>query len=141
MGGLTKDQILQAHDLKTEEVPVPEWEQDGQPSPYVLVRCPTAKERDEYEHSLMEAHRVGKRVQLTPNFHNAKARMAVKCIVDEEGNRIFSDLDAEALGDKSASALNRIVDVIERLAGITEETKEGLRKNSLTGQSDDSSSD
>lgn len=46
---LTKDEILQADDLLQEEVPVPEWKEDG----IVLARGLTAEEKEEFEDSLL----------------------------------------------------------------------------------------
>ncbi len=132
---LDRSAILGADDLGSEIVQVPEWNNG-----HVRVRGLTAAERDAYEQSLMEATRTGKRTKITPKLQNAKARMAVLCIVDADGKRMFTDEDAAALGEKSASALNRIVEAIQKLSGMSDEDLEELEKNSGTGQSDDSSS-
>lgn len=131
---LDRNAILGADDLGRETVDVPEW------GGAVHVRGLTAAERDAYEASLMDATRTGKRTKITPKLQNAKARMAVLCIIDDKGDRVFTDADADALGKKSASALNRIVEAIQELSGMSEEDIEELEKNSPSGQSDDSSS-
>ena len=130
---LTKDAILSADDLARAEVDV-EAEWGGT----VLVRELTGTERDDYEYSLMQVYSRGKQTSIKPNFANAKARLAVKAIINEDGSRVFTDADAKILGDKSASALNKIVDEIQRLSGMTQKDLEELEKNSVAGPSDGS---
>ena len=125
---LTKEQILGSLDLKRETVEVPEW------GGTILVRELTAEERDAYEASLMEAKKVGKRVEFQPNLKNVKAKMAAKCIIDHAGTRVFTDLEAVALGRKSGAALSNICDVIERLSGLDKKSKEELEGNLEVGQ-------
>lgn len=129
---LGKDAILKAEDLPRETVPVDEWEADAS----VLVRGLMGDERDSYEQSLAKVRRVGKKTEITPTLDNIKARLCVIAIIDEEGNRVFTDVDAKALGQKSALVLNRIVDVIERLSGMTKEDLEELTGNLEDAQSD-----
>jgi len=136
MAILTKDQILAAEDLKSELVDFSEW-WGGE----AWVRGLTGQQRDDYEASCMRASGSGRGVRLTPDFSNSNARLAVKCLVDADGKRIFADADAKALGEKSAGAISKCVAVVRRLSGMDEEAAEILRKNSLTGQSDDSTSD
>ncbi len=99
---LTRDQILQANDLPRERVDVPEW------GGVVYVRTMTAQERDDFEQSTLGE-------DGRPSMGNIRARLAVCTVVDEDGNRLFEDGDAEALGRKSASAVNRIFEVAQRL--------------------------
>jgi len=115
MAILNKEQILQAKDCVTETVSVPEWGGD------VLVRTLTGQERDEYEFALLG---MGKK-----NFTNARARLAALTIVDEKGNRLFTDKDIHALGKKSGKSLQRIFNVAQRLNNVTDEDIEELEKN------------
>lgn len=131
---LTKDQIQACINLRSEVVFVPEWGGD------VMVRELTGEERDSYEQSIFEARRVGNKTEITPNLRNVKARMVVRCVINEDGTRLFGDADVEWVGKKSASALNRIVDVAERLSGLTKKDVAELEKNSATGQPEGSSS-
>lgn len=128
MAKLTKEQILQASDKVTEEVPVPEW--GGE----VLVRNLTGKERDEYEASITLQTRQGVKVNLA----QARSKLLVKTIVGEDGERLFDDKDIQLLGDKSAQALQRVFDVATRLSGLSKEDVEELLGNSEDGQSEDS---
>jgi len=109
---LTKDQILAAEDVKVEEVEVPEW------GGVVLVRGMTGIERDEFESKLV----VGEGPNAKVDTRNVRAKLVAFCVVDEEGNRIFSDADVELLGKKSAAALQRVFDVAQRLSGMKEDS-------------------
>lgn len=119
MALLSRDAILQAQDLPTERVEVPEW--GGE----VIVRGLTAAERDQFEQSIVEARGKDTRV----NLRNIRAKLVALCVVDEEGKRLFKDEDAELLGRKSAVALNRIFEVAQRLSGLRPEDVEELAGN------------
>ncbi len=127
---LEKDAILKADDLPRETVKVPEWDGD------VLVRGLTSKQRDEYMDSHMKIEAtVGGKPKVT--IANSEALLAVRCIISEDGNRMFSDSDANRLAQKSGAAIHRIVEVIERLSGLVDKTSEEAAKNSETPQGDD----
>jgi hypothetical protein len=128
---LNKAEILAKDDLKTEDVFVPEWDA------WVKVRSLNASERDHFEASTVQ--RNGKRV--TTNLENIRARLCLLCMVDEEGNRLFDEGDTFPLGGKSASALDRVFTVAQRLNGLRDEDVDELAKNSNAGQSEDSVSD
>lgn len=120
MARLNKQAILQVVDLATEEVEVPEW------GGSVLVRGMTGTERDLFETEIVLL-RDGKKAELVRE--NIRAKLVARCIVDDEGERVFEDADIQALGKKSASALDRIFSVAQRLSGITKEDAEELAKN------------
>lgn len=115
---LTKEQILSADDMQKEVVSVPEWGGD------VWVRAMSASERDKLESEQISARR-DKRDELS----NIRARVCARCIVDDEGNRMFDESDIEALGQKSAAALDRVFDAAQRLNGLSEKDVEALEKN------------
>jgi len=85
---LTRDAILQAQDLPTQDVEVPEW------GGTVRVRALTGAERDAFEQSIVEQR--GKSTRM--NLQNVRAKLVALTVVDENGNRIFSDADAKLLG-------------------------------------------
>jgi hypothetical protein len=116
---LTRDKILQANDIVTEEVMIPEWGDS------VLVRGLTGLERDKFEESVLEQRGKVTRVKL----QNARARLVMLSTVDAEGKQLFGVEDVAALGQKNAAALDRIYDVAARLSGITDEDMEELAKN------------
>lgn len=123
---LGRDEILGANDIKRELVPVPEWGEDAA----VYVRSLTARERDDFERSMIE-FRGDKQ---TVNLAQARAKLAAMAICDENGKRLFTDLDVKALGEKSASALQRVWDVAQGLSKISQEDMDELVKNSDSGQ-------
>lgn len=104
---LSRDSILQAQDIKIELIEVPEW------GGSVYVKGLSGSERDSFEGGLMQ--KDGK----TPNFHNIRAKLVVKTACDADGKRLFTDADIPELTNKSASALQRVFEVAQRLSGIS----------------------
>jgi hypothetical protein len=127
---LTRDAILGAEDLGTEIVDVGEW------GGSVTVRGMTGKERDAFEASILE--RRGKR--MVPNTANVRAKLVARCCLDENGDRLFTDSDAEALGAKSGAAIDRVYEVAARLSGMTDEDIDELVEGFGDPTSADSSS-
>jgi len=124
MSTLKRDDILKVQDITVEKVEVPEWGGD------VYVKALTGTERDLFEASIIETHGQGKsRVRL----ENIRAKLVALSACDEKGERLFSAKDAEALGKKSAAALQRVFVVVQRLSGLTtsdvEELAKGLKEN------------
>lgn len=121
MAYLTREAILEAEDLGTEEVDVPEW------GGTVLVRGLSADERDKLESAVMKN---GK-----PNLDGFSARLAAASLVDADGNQLFSQsqADLKRLGQQPAAALNRIRESVQRLSKINEVDVEDLAGNSEPG--------
>lgn len=119
MALLSKDQILAAEDLVTEDVEVPEW------GGTVRVRMMTGAERDSFEDSLTQTK--GKNVKT--NLANLRARLVARTVVDEAGKRMFTDAEAGVLGQKSAAALDRVFEAARRLNGMTEADVEELTED------------
>jgi hypothetical protein len=78
--------------------------------------------------------------EFRQTLHNVRAKLVVRSVVDEDGNRVFRDQDAPALGEKSAAVLDKLYDVASRLSKVTQEDVEELAKNSAAGQTGDSPS-
>jgi len=127
MKNLTRDDILNADDIKTEKVEVPEWGGD------VFIRTMSAKEGDDFGASLIEGKKT--------NLSNVRAKFCALVIVDDKGKTLFSEKDVRALGKKSSRALERIFTAAQKLNGMTPEDVEDMVKNSGVGQSEDSVSD
>lgn len=115
MNRLTREQILGCEDRKTERVDVPEW------GGFVDVAVMSGVEKDGFESSML----VGGRATL----ENSRAKLAAHCVVDEQGQRLFTDEDIEALGSKSGVALERVVRVAQRLNRMTDKDLEELKGN------------
>ena len=117
---LKRDEILNCDDLKTEEVNVPEW------GGTVVVKAMTGQERDSFEASIVEI----KGSAQSYKFENLRAKLVAKTVIDPETKQLmFTVGDIEALGKKSAAALDRIFSVSQRLSKITEKDVEELTKN------------
>lgn len=132
MSNLTREQILQADDLKTETVSVPEW--GGE----IIVTTMTGTIRDEYDKSLISQH--DEDVDDKDYLDNARARLCAFTIINETGNLVFNENDIIKLGKKSSLALNHVFEVAKRLNGLGPEEIEDMAKNSETTQEDDSGS-
>lgn len=131
MKTLNRDAILAAQDLKTQRVNVPEW--GGE----VIVRTMTGVERDE-----LEGIMAMQSTKATPaeRLRNFRALTVALCTVDEQGNRLFTLEDVEALGKKSTASLTRIFTVAQVLSALTEAAVEELVKNSGPSPRGDSTS-
>jgi hypothetical protein len=122
---LTRDAILAAGALKTEEVDVSDTAWGG----IVLVRELRGRERDEWEASLA----VQRGRQMVPDVANMRAKLVARCVVDADLEPLFSQQDVNALGELSAVALDRVFDVASRLSGLNPADVEEKAKNSGTG--------
>ena len=116
VSALKRDDILNVKDIAIELVDVPEW--GGQ----VYVKGMTGLERDAFEGSIVETRGKGTRV----NMAHVRAKLAAQTLCDENGERLFTDADVKELGKKSASALQRVFEVAQRLSGIGEDAVKEL---------------
>ena len=117
MAFLTRDQILAADDMPTREVAVPEW------GGTVRVRTMSARDRDALELAALQAR------EDNTSVDNIRARFAAACIIDDKGGQLFGLGDIEALGNKSAAALNRVYEAIAELNLIRPDDIEDAAKN------------
>lgn len=111
---LSREQILAAQDLASEEISVPEW------GGTVRVRMMTGAERDALGATLLGAD---KKVDMS----QYRIRLLAACLVDEAGQPLFGPDEVGLLGAKSGVALDRVYRVAERLndvgAGAVEATQ------------------
>lgn len=105
MALLSKLAILNAEDLKHEDVEVKQW------GGTVRVRVMTGTERDEFR--AMLASEEGS----VPVGKFSAALLAATCI-DETGARLFTLEDVEQLQEKSAASLDAPAAVAMRLNGL-----------------------
>lgn len=127
---LTRQEILSIRDIRTETVFVPEW------GGAVKIRAMTGKERDAWETALFQID--GKDVKM--NKENLRAKLVALTVVDEAGQRLFTEADVEALGSKSASALDRVYQASQKLSGLTPDDIKEMEKNLETDHSDSTAS-
>ncbi|MEW6023604.1 MAG: hypothetical protein AB1807_15860 [Pseudomonadota bacterium] len=125
---LKRAEVLAAEDLKHEDVPVPAW------GGVVRVRMMTGTERDEFR-EVAAQYEDG-----MPPARFAAALLALSC-VDEDGERLFTLDDLNALEAKAAGSVDIPAAVSMRLNGFGAQALAAAEKNSASGQSDDSGSD
>ncbi len=122
MGYLSKDAIFAADDVEFEDVDTPEWGEGAK----VRIKSISGTQRDAYETSLV-VERGGNR---TLNTRNARAKLLVLCIVDEAGQRMFTDeRDIHRLGAKNAKVVERIFDACRKLSGLSKEDVDSLTED------------
>ena len=122
------DDALDLDDLAREVVEVPEW------GGSVIITTMTGAQRDAWEQSLVDLK------TKQADVRNVRAKLVVACAVDESGAPLFTAADVEALGQKSASALQRCAAVAQRLNALSEQALEDAKGNSSSAQSDGSTS-
>lgn len=122
---LNKEQILDSNDIKTQVVDIPEW--DGQ----VTIKMLSALEKDTLENLIYPMNKTKKPID------NIRAAWCAFSIVDEKGKKLFSIVEIDALGQKSAAALDRIFTAALSLNKVTAKDIDGLAKNSETTQAED----
>ena len=120
---LSKAKILAANDVKLEKVAVPEWGDD------VFIKTLSGSERDAFE----EAY-------STEKMRNFRPRFLVLTLCDDKGNRLFTDDEVNALGEKSAAVINRLFDKAWALNAFRSEDVDALGKGSETAPSASSTS-
>ncbi|MFJ6841342.1 hypothetical protein ACIQRE_01585 [Streptomyces griseoluteus] len=134
---LSRDAIVQATDIPTETVPVPEWGGD------VILRGLTGDELDDFQGSIRQFRRSmdGKGMEPVLIQQGMHAKLLVKCLVDDNGERLFQDNEAGELGAKSGKVLERLYDIAQTLSGLSEDEQEEMEGNSATpSPGDDSTS-
>lgn len=117
MAILSKEQIFEANDSKTEIVAVPEWGGD------VIISTMSGFARDRFESSVL-----GKNGGM--NTQNIRAKLVAATLVDEKGELIFNEKDVLKLGSKSCTALDRVFEASQKLNAICDDDIEDLAKKS-----------
>ena len=125
---LTKEDILKAEDLDFEEVEVKEW------GGSVRVRCMTGNERDSFEASVYEIK--GNKANIIRD--NFRAKLIARTLVDENGERLFTDKEIELIGEKGSKPLDKVFKVAQRLNGLSQADEDEFVKN-LEGEDGDGS--
>lgn len=113
---LSKDAILNADDRSTVDIDVPEW------GGSVRLQVMSAQQRDDYEQALFHSKK-GERLR------NVRASLVAFCVVDDDGNAMFAAEDVEALGRKSAAAVNRLFEAAQKLNKMTDDDLEESKGN------------
>lgn len=115
MAILSKAAILAASDKKMIDIDVPEW------GGTVKIRVMTGTERDRFESEFVAGNK---------SVDMVRSKMVAKCLCDEEGNRLFTEQDIPALGEKSAAVLDKLFTVCMKHNRFTKDDVEELAGNS-----------
>lgn len=104
-----RDKILAAPDIKTEKVEIPEW------GVTVEVKGLTGRRR-----SILYKESTNKKGDVDIDAFSTK--LVILSTYDiETGEPVFQNGDFDALAEKSAGAIERIVNVATRLSGLDQE--------------------
>jgi len=134
---LSADDIFAVEDLNILPVEVPEW------GGMVYVKAMSAIQREKYIESMRRTVSDGKVVSTQMILRHGSAKLAALTICDAQGNLLFdrSPETIEKLGQKSAKAMERVIDASAKLNGLDDDKKDKkvkeLGKNDSAGQPDD----
>jgi hypothetical protein len=112
---LTKEAIMSASDLSSRVVSVPEWGGD------VRVRMLSAEEIEKF---YTERHR--NKTVGGMDVGMVRAGLVSMALVDDNGNRLFTDEEACNLNTKNNHVIQRLFDVVAEMNGMTEESKKAV---------------
>jgi len=112
---LTAEEILSSK-LKVDKINIPEW--GGE----VLLQEPTGYQRAEYEELLTKADNDAELRRL-------RGFCAARCLVDTNGDRLFTDDQIDALNAKGANALDRVLASYQIMSMIKDEDITKAAKN------------
>ena len=126
MARLDREGLLQKEELEVVRV---DLDDNGT---HVFVRQMTGRERDRFEQSLLKEVRDKRgNIDYKRSLEDFRAKLAVHCVCDEDGNNLLQPGDTETLStNMSAFKLERIVNEAQRLNLITQEDKDALVKKS-----------
>jgi hypothetical protein len=124
---LTKEKLLQRQELQLVKVNLGNGD-------HVFVREMTARERDEYEISLLPDEEGQER-----DMSDFRARLAVRCLCNDKGNLILSVKDAQTLSNNMGAARMRLIaEAAGKLNKLPIEDQKEIEKNSTAAQSGNS---
>ena len=127
---LSRDQILKhAGTPDVGEVHVPKWSDGG--DDLVKVRGITLRE--------WELHQA--RVAREDGKGLANAALISRCVVDDNGGRVFRDGDVDQIAELGVGEMTKLVERILELSGLTDASEEAVRGESDSAPSSSSSSE
>lgn len=129
----TASEILEQPTLIIEEMVVPEW--GGKK---LRLKHLSAKERDDFETSMVKMGRNGRQQMNNENF---RARLVQLAAVKADGSQLFTRHDIKTLGSLPAAGLQRVFNKINEMSAFTEDDLKELTEDFDDDRTDDSSSD
>lgn len=132
-GFLSPAAILEQPVLVIEELAVPEWG-GGK----IRLKHLSAKERDDFETSMVSVTRSGRQKMNNENF---RARLVQLAAVKADGSPMFTRHDIKTLGNLPAAGLQRVFNKVNEMSAFSEEDLKELEGDFDDDQSEGSSSD
>ena len=129
---LTAASILEQPTLIIETLEVPEW--NGK----IRLKHLSAKERDDFESSMVKVTRSGRQQMNNENF---RARLVQLAAVKADGSPLFTRHDIKTLGSLPAAGLQRVFNKINEMSAFSEDDLKDLTEDFDDDRTDDSSSD
>lgn len=105
-----RDQIANADDLSTEEIPVPEWDI------VLTMRTPTLAERAAMIRRFFNENGESKTTDLSEMY---PALLIATCVDPATGAALFTEADADLLRSKNGNVVERLATAAMRLAGMS----------------------
>jgi|SRR5690606_15571973 len=128
MALLSRDEIFSHDDHEYAIVPCPEWGGD------VRVRSLTAREKDDYDSSLVQIKGDG---SSKMNMKDFRVKLVLLAAVDEDGKPLFVPRDLDKLAKKSSRPIIRLAEKIGELSATDDEAIEDAAETFDSAQSDD----
>lgn len=119
MSLLSFDQIVGTDDISHKDVEVKEW------GGTVRLKQLTSGQRDAWE-----AKFVVNKDKPERYLQNLRADLVARCLVDEDGKRLFDDKQVAKLADKSPIVVNLLFEEARKLNGLSDADVEELEGNS-----------
>lgn len=118
-----REAILALNDLDTTEVYIAAWDT------WVRVKAMSAGQQAKLAALTVTSSKGELDVDVS-QLAGVMAQVAAWCLVDDNGARLFSDRDVEALNGKAGSALQTIFDAAMRVSGMGDaDATETIAKN------------
>ena len=127
--------ILTTEDIRIEPVATPEWPAvDGR----LYVKCLSGTEREKYFSSIRKTIGKGKDATVDVELVGSTAQLISRTLCDKHGTLVFSEAHVEALGKKSALALERCMKAATRVNGLSNDAGDEAKKDLPTPVADSS---
>lgn len=128
MTALSKERLLSADSYRREKVDLPEL------GGFVYVGAVSAADWMDCQDAALKDKDEGGRGSTAPWV----GRMLVKSIVDEDGNRLFGDEDAEELMRRPLAVINRLYKAADAVNDFAGRGVKDAEKNSVREAGEDS---
>ncbi len=133
MALLNRNQILEAKDIQTKVIFVPEWQGE------IMIKQLSAKEYNDIFMNMINIRKMAAKQLSKKNadenledtinelaIKNQKILIIIKSVVDENMNPLFTEADIELLYQKNTNVINRVIEEIEEFNAVS---SEDVKKN------------